>query len=175
MGAAFRARSPIADFMPRLNETVLEDRFSSPNSGHDRGEQRSRRTFSPSKKKQKMARGNHARNPSSRSRYDAVRIVCRHRRSPWGLDRSNLCCEFGQDSNRTRASSKTRSFVPRKCCRHCRTAVELSIAVTECARLARESISAQVVSGLTAHSRRRSGGGERVIPPSVSDVYVVSF
>ena len=39
-----------------------------------------------------------------------------------------------------------------------RTAVELSIASTECARLVRVRISAQVVGGAKAHSRSRSGG-----------------
>ena len=51
MGAAFGARTPIAEFMPRLRETVVEARFPSPNSDHDRGERRWKRAFSPSKKK----------------------------------------------------------------------------------------------------------------------------
>ena len=39
-GAAFGARTPIAEFMPRLRGTALEARFPSPNSDHDRGERR---------------------------------------------------------------------------------------------------------------------------------------
>ena len=64
---------------------------------------------------------------------------------------------------RTRASSEDEIGPPRQCCRRCRTAVELSIAVTECARLARECIFAVVVGGSEAHSTSRSGGkrGER--------------
>ena len=57
---------------------------------------------------------------------------------------------------------------PRQCCRRCRTAVELSIAGTKCARLARVSISAWVMGASKAHSRRRSGAeeaSERGIPP----------
>ena len=69
-----------------------------------------------------------------------------------------MCCVPGQASNRTRASSETKKGAPRQCCRRCRTAVELSIAVTECARLARECIFAQVVGGSNAHLRSRSGG-----------------
>ena len=90
--------------------------------------------------------------------YYAVIIVRRRRKSPWALARGNMCCVIGQVSNRTRASSKTKRGSPRQCCRRYRTAVELSIAVTECARLARESIFAQVVGGSKAHSRSRSGG-----------------
>ena len=50
MGEAFGARTPIAEFMPQLKETVLEARFPSPNSDHDRGQHRWKRAFSPSKK-----------------------------------------------------------------------------------------------------------------------------
>ena len=53
-----------------------------------------------------------------------MRIVRRRRRSPWALDRGNLCCVAGQASNRTRASSETKRGPPRQCCRRCRTAVE---------------------------------------------------
>ena len=35
MGAAFRARTPIAEFMPRLRETALDAWFPSLNSSHD--------------------------------------------------------------------------------------------------------------------------------------------
>ena len=49
MGAAFGARTPIAEFMPRLRET--EARFPSPNSDHGRGERRWERVFLPLKKK----------------------------------------------------------------------------------------------------------------------------
>ena len=160
MGAALGARTPIAEFMPRLRETALEARFPSPNSDHDRGERRWKRAFSPTKKQKqkKLAGGNHARSASSRRRYYAVRIVSRRRRSPWALDRGNVYCVIGQASNRTRASSETKRGAPRQCCRRCRTAVELSIAVTKCAMLARESIFARVVGGSKAHSRSRSGG-----------------
>ena len=48
MGAAFRARTPIAKFTPRLRETALEARLSSANSDHDRRERRWKRAFSPS-------------------------------------------------------------------------------------------------------------------------------
>ena len=51
MGAAFGARTLIAEFMPRLRETALEAWFPSPNSDHDRGERRWKRAFSPSEKK----------------------------------------------------------------------------------------------------------------------------
>ena len=50
MGAAFGARTPIAEFMPRLRETALAAWFPSPNSDHDRGERRWKREFSASKK-----------------------------------------------------------------------------------------------------------------------------
>ena len=50
IGVAFGARTPIAEFMPRLRETALEARFPSPNSDHDRGERRWKRAFSSSKK-----------------------------------------------------------------------------------------------------------------------------
>ena len=49
MVGAFGARTPIAEFMPRLRETALEARFPSPNSDHDREERRWKRTFSSSK------------------------------------------------------------------------------------------------------------------------------
>ena len=65
MGAAFGARTPIAEFMPRLRETSLEARFPSPNPDHDRGERRWKRVFSPSKNNY-LAGGNHARSASSR-------------------------------------------------------------------------------------------------------------
>ena len=87
-----------------------------------------------------------------------MRIVRRRRRSPWALDKGNLRCVIGQASNRTRASSETKRDAPRQSCRWCRTAVELSIVVTGCARLARESIYARVVGGSKAHLRSRSGG-----------------
>ena len=99
MGAAFEARTPIAEFMPRLRKTALKARFPSPNSNHGRGECRWKRAFSPSEKN-KMAEGNHARSASSRRRYYAVRIVRRRRRSPWALGIGNLCCVTGQTSNR---------------------------------------------------------------------------
>ena len=107
-GAAFEARTPLAELMPRLRETALEARFPSPNPDHDRGERRWKRAFSPSEetKKEYMAGGNHARSAGSRRRYYAVRVVPRRRRSPWPLDRGNLCCVIGQASNRTRASSE---------------------------------------------------------------------
>ena len=54
MGAAFGARTPIAEFMPRLRETALEARFPSPNSDHDQGERRWKRAFSPSKTAKKI-------------------------------------------------------------------------------------------------------------------------
>ena len=60
----------------------------------------------------------------------------------------------------------------------CRTAVELSIAVTKCARLARVRISAQVMGGFKAHSRSRSGGrrgGRGRDTTMVIDVYVLSL
>ena len=60
MGAAFEARTPIAEFIPTLRETALEARFPSPNSDHDREKRRWKRAFSPSKKKKKLAGGNHA-------------------------------------------------------------------------------------------------------------------
>ena len=53
MGAAFGARTPIAEFMPRPRETALEARFPSPNSDHDQGERRWKREFSPSKKNER--------------------------------------------------------------------------------------------------------------------------
>ena len=53
MGAAFGARTPIAEFMPRLKETAVETRFPSLNSDHDRGERRWKRAFSTSKNKKK--------------------------------------------------------------------------------------------------------------------------
>ena len=53
MAAAFGARTPIAEFMPRLRETALEARFPSPNSDHGRGERRWKRAFLPSKKKKR--------------------------------------------------------------------------------------------------------------------------
>ena len=90
--------------------------------------------------------------------YYAVRIVRRRRRSPWELDRGNLCYVTGQASNKTRECSITKIGTPRHCRRRCRTAVELSIAIMECARLARECIFALVVGGSKAHSRSRSGG-----------------
>ena len=49
MVVAFGARTPIAEFMPRLRKTALEARLPSPNSDHDRGERRWKRAFSPSK------------------------------------------------------------------------------------------------------------------------------
>ena len=52
LGAAFGARTPIAEIMSRLRETVLKARFPSPNSDHDRGERCWKRAFSPSKKKE---------------------------------------------------------------------------------------------------------------------------
>ena len=104
-----------------------------------------------------LAGGNHARSASSRRRYYAVKIVRRRRRSPWALDRGNFCSVVGQTSNRnTRIWNQKRC--PRQCCRRCRTAAELSISGTECARLARMSISARVMGGSKAHSRSRSGG-----------------
>ena len=51
MGAAFGARTPNAEVMPRLRETALETRFPSPNSDHGRGERRWKRAFSPSETK----------------------------------------------------------------------------------------------------------------------------
>ena len=53
MGAAFGARTPIAEFMPRLRETALESRYPSPSSDHDRGERHWKRAFSPSEKKER--------------------------------------------------------------------------------------------------------------------------
>ena len=61
------------------------------------------------KEKNHLAGGNHARSASSRRRYYAVRIVRRWRRSPWALDRVNLCWVLGQVSNRTRASSEAQN------------------------------------------------------------------
>ena len=49
MSAAFRALTPIAEFMPRLRE-ILEEHFPSTNSDHDREDRRSKRAFSPSTK-----------------------------------------------------------------------------------------------------------------------------
>ena len=110
-------------------------------------------------KKQKILDGgNHARSASFRRRHYAVRIVRRRRRSPFALDPGNLCCVSGQASNRTRASSETNRGASDSVGRRCRTAVELSIAGTECARLARLSTSARVMGGTKAHSRSRSGG-----------------
>ena len=146
--------------MPRLRKTALEARFPSPNSDHDRGERRWKHPFSPSKKSY-LSGGNHAWSASPRRRYYAVRIVRRRRRSPCALDKGHLCYIIGQASNRKRASSETKIGAPRQCCRWCRTAVKLSIAVTECARLARVSISARVMSGSKAHSRIRSGRGQK--------------
>ena len=51
IGAAFGARTPNAEFMPRLRETSLEARFSSLNSDHGGGERRWKRAFSRSKKR----------------------------------------------------------------------------------------------------------------------------
>ena len=96
MGAAFGARTPIAELMSRLRVTALEAWFPSLNSDHDRGERRRKRTFSPSKKMKEYinypAGGNHALSASYRRRDYAVGIVSRRRRSPWALDRGNLCC-----------------------------------------------------------------------------------
>ena len=49
-----------------------------------------------------LAPMNHAQSAinSSRRRFYAVRIVRRPRRIPWALDRGNLCCVFGQASNK---------------------------------------------------------------------------
>ena len=108
------------------------------------------------KEKYYLAGGNHARSECSHRRYYAVRIVRRRPRSPWALDRDKMCCVFGQASNRTRASFETERGAPRQCCRRRRTTVKLSIAVTECARRARERIFTRMEGGFKAHSKRRS-------------------
>ena len=110
--AAFGARTPIAEFMPRLRETAPEARFPSPNSDHDRGERRWKRVKTRRRKRNYLAGGNHARSASSRRRYYAVRLVRRWRRSPWALDRDNQCCVIKQASNRTRASSEIKRGAP---------------------------------------------------------------
>ena len=182
MGTALGAPTFIAEFMPRLRETALKARGPSPNADHGRGQRRWKRALSPSKKRERKIisgwRGNHARSASSRRRYYAVRIVRRRRRSPSARDRDNLSCVTGQASNRTRASSETKIVAPRQYCRRCRTAVELSFAVTECARLARECIlhgmwaAPKLVRGAGAGAEK---AGERKIPSWGSDVYVVSL
>ena len=163
MGAVFGAPTAMAEFKPRLSETALERRFPSPTSEHDQRKRRSKRAFLRAKKKINLAGRNHDRSASSRRRYYAMRIIRRRRRSPCALDRGNPFCVIGQASNRTRVSSKTKRGAPWQCCQRCRTAVELSIAVTECLRLARERISGRVVGGSKEPSTRKSGGrtGER--------------
>ena len=56
-GAAFGARTPIAEVMSRPRETAIEARFPSPNSDHDRGKRRWKLALSPSKKKNPWLEG----------------------------------------------------------------------------------------------------------------------
>ena len=160
-GGGLGARTPIAEVMPRPRETALEAWFPSLNSDHDRGERRWKRAFSPSKKKER-------KKITWLEETTLEALVSAAGTMPWessadgigarGLLAGNLCCVTGQASNRTRASFESKIGTPRQCCRRCRTAVELSIAVIECARLARECIFARVVGGSKAHSRSTSGG-----------------
>ena len=109
MGAAFGARTPIAAFMPRLREKIA-------GSAVPVAELRPwPKEMSP---KVRVLAVEGKRNNETNSwleettlealvsaQYYAVRIVRRRRRSPWDLDRGNLCYVTGQASNRTRASS----------------------------------------------------------------------
>ena len=99
MGAAFGARTPIAEFTPRLRETALEARvLIAELRPRPRGASLGARVLIVGKTY--LAGGNHARSASSLRRYHALRIVSRRRRSPWALDRGNLCCVIGRASNR---------------------------------------------------------------------------
>ena len=123
-------------------------------------------------RKNYLAEGNHGRSASFRRRYYAMRIVNRRRRSQWALDRGNLCCVIGHASNRYTSTFGNQKRCLRQCRRRSgrvyRTAVELSISGTECAKLVRVRTTAPVMGGFKGIPGAGAGteeAGEGGIPP----------
>ena len=119
---------------------------------------RSRRRKKKKRMKNYLAEGDHGRSASSRRRYYAVRIVRRRRRARGLLTQAICAALLDRLATKHEHPLKPQKVPTRQCYRRCRTAVELSINVTKCARFARECIFARVVGGSKAHSRSRSVG-----------------